>query len=250
MELRIQISDHLVRALTRRRLAAVLVVALVIAGGLAAAIDTPPYTLEAGKPILATQLNTMLGELYGASVPTGAILPFAGAATAVPNGWLACDGKGYNGNDKQYEALANALGTAWGNGTTACAAGPCTFNVPDLRGMFLRGADPTGVNDPEHGARVGGGAGGVGSVQADAVQSHVHLLTSHPGQGSDGSLIYNNAGYGAGTAQPNRVSTTHMCQKGDQNGGGAGWACPAVKTRVSVEETRPRNAAVLYIVKR
>jgi hypothetical protein len=56
--------------------------------------------------------------------PPGSIQPFMGGA--LPAGWLWCDGRPYNTAD--YPKLASAL-----------SATGTTFNVPDLRGRFLRG---------------------------------------------------------------------------------------------------------------
>jgi microcystin-dependent protein len=67
-------------------------------------------------------------------VPTGAILPFAG--TTAPAGFLMCDGTSYT--RVTFPGLATALGC----GGSSCAYGAADsthFNVPDLRGRFLRG---------------------------------------------------------------------------------------------------------------
>lgn len=64
--------------------------------------------------------------------PVGMIAPFA--MPIAPNGWLACDGAAVSRNS--YAKLFAAIGTSWGAGD-----GHSTFNVPDFRGMFLRGFD-------------------------------------------------------------------------------------------------------------
>jgi microcystin-dependent protein len=57
-------------------------------------------------------------------VPTGAVMPFAGAAA--PAGWLICDGASYAYT--AYPALATVLGVASGN-----------FNVPNMLGKTAMG---------------------------------------------------------------------------------------------------------------
>jgi microcystin-dependent protein len=63
-------------------------------------------------------------------VPTGSFIPFGG--TSVPSGFLLCNGQAVSRTT--YADLYAAIGTAYGNGD-----GSTTFNVPDMRGMFLRG---------------------------------------------------------------------------------------------------------------
>ena len=63
-------------------------------------------------------------------VPTGTIITYG--ASAHPPGYLACDGQQYS--TTEYANLYAAIGTTYG-GT------PGFFNVPDLRGYFVRGWD-------------------------------------------------------------------------------------------------------------
>lgn len=66
------------------------------------------------------------------ATPAGAISAYGGSSA--PNGYLLCTGQAISRVD--YADLFAAIGTAYGNGN-----GVNTFNVPDLRGEFLRGAD-------------------------------------------------------------------------------------------------------------
>lgn len=68
----------------------------------------------------------------GSLMPAGAVLPFAMADA--PGGWLACDGAAVSRTT--FARLFTAIGETFGagNGTT-------TFNLPDLRGEFIRGVD-------------------------------------------------------------------------------------------------------------
>ncbi|WP_455481783.1 phage tail protein [Bartonella sp. B35(2025)] len=64
--------------------------------------------------------------------PPGCITAFA--MRNIPKGWLMCDGQEYG--RKEYARLFLAIGEIWGKGDSRN-----TFNVPDLRGMFLCGLD-------------------------------------------------------------------------------------------------------------
>lgn len=99
--------------------------------------------------------------------PVGMIVPFGGES--VPTGWFECNGAA--ASRTTYSALYTQLGTLWGVGD-----GSTTFNIPDLRGYFLRGWDHGAVNDPDSTSRTGGDH--VGSVQADEVKAHTHTLTA------------------------------------------------------------------------
>ena len=96
-------------------------------------------------------------------LPVGTILPYAcGDLPGLDGSWLACDGAAY-GRDDRAELFA-AIGTAYG------APGPQQFNVPDLRGLFVRGCDDGSGRDSRVARRsallAGGHTGGaVGSYQ-------------------------------------------------------------------------------------
>ena len=63
----------------------------------------------------------------------GAVVPFA-FASAPPFGYLLCNGAAVSRNI--YARLFNAIGTTYGVGD-----GFSSFNIPDLRGEFIRGLD-------------------------------------------------------------------------------------------------------------
>lgn len=66
------------------------------------------------------------------SVPPGMVAMFAG--TSAPTGWLIRNGSAVSRST--YSALFSAIGITWGAGD-----GSTTFNLPDARGEFERGAD-------------------------------------------------------------------------------------------------------------
>ena len=87
--------------------------------------DVPPGTVIA----YAGPLDYMPGEFYGDQYfPDG----YSGQGN-IPDGWLHCHGQAVSRTT--YAALFAAIGTVYGQGD-----GSTTFNVPDFRGSFLRGA--------------------------------------------------------------------------------------------------------------
>lgn len=126
--------------------------------------------------------------------PAGIIIPFAGPAENIPSGWLLCDGSAISRSE--YAILYDAIGVCWGIGD-----GSTTFNLPDLRGMFLRGVSGESGNDPDAGNRVvltnnGGNTGNnVGSYQGDAIRNIVGdltaVLTRRNADGATGAFTLN-----------------------------------------------------------
>lgn len=124
------------------------------------------YTAGSGINISGSTISSTV-----TGVPVGTVLPFAGIT--VPNGFLLCNGAPIS--KATYADLHAVIGTAWGSGD-----GVTTFNLPDMRGMFLRGVAGTSTVDPDKTTRVAANPGGntgnnVGSRQGNAVQSHTHL---------------------------------------------------------------------------
>jgi microcystin-dependent protein len=82
--------------------------------------------------------------------------------TTAPSGWLACNGTAVN--RITYVALFNRIGITSGAGD-----GSTTFNLPDLRGEFIRGFDDgRGVDTGRT----------VASSQGDEIRSHNHTASS------------------------------------------------------------------------
>lgn len=148
--------------------------------------------------------------------PRGEVAEIAafGKSTA-PSGWLKCNGAAVSRNT--YSALFAEIGTSWGNGD-----GSTTFNLPDLRGEFLRGWDD--------GAGVDSGRV-FGSWQDHAFQDHTHRLRFEYDQ-SDG-LGFKKPFPGGGAFASNTQDD---------------WVQGAITGNVA-GETRPRNLAVLFCIK-
>jgi microcystin-dependent protein len=131
-----------------------------------------PNTLGVGSPVslvISKFSNSWFLTGGFASQSIGMISAFGG--TIAPEGNLLCDGASYLRT--QYPDLFAVIGTSYGSASST------HFNVPDLRGRFLRGVDGTANIDPDKNSRTalrtGGNTGNnVGSVQADAFKSHTH----------------------------------------------------------------------------
>lgn len=93
------------------------------------ATSTIPVVLP-GVPTTALQAATK--SYVDLVMPPGSLMAYA--ASTAPSGWLSCDGAAVSRTT--YADLFTAISTTWGSGD-----GSTTFNVPDLRGQFLRGYD-------------------------------------------------------------------------------------------------------------
>ena len=137
-------------------------------------------------------------------LPAGMIVPFAGDAANVPQGWLICDGSAISRTT--YAKLFSMIGTNYGSGDNTT-----TFNVPDFRGMLLRGVDNGSGNDPDAGSRTASNPGGntgdnVGSYQNAATGLPATAFMTNPAGNHTHSAVINHGGghshsgiiYGAG----------------------------------------------------
>lgn len=87
--------------------------------------------------------------------PPGGMMAYGGSTD--PDGWLICDGREVSRTT--YPALFLAIGTTYGPGD-----GENTFNLPNARGLVLRG---TGTRTVNNRAKVGPA---LGAVQEDQMQ--------------------------------------------------------------------------------
>lgn len=144
--------------------------------------------------------------------PAGIISAFGGSFQ--PYGWLECNGSAISRTT--FARLFLNIGTTFGvgNGTT-------TFNIPDLRGEFLRGYD--------NGRGIDTGRA-LGTAQGAAVNSNGVVMRRSANQwAGSGSAVGQDAVYQA--AGPNAT----YGQTGTDLFGGS--------------ETRPRNVAAMFIIK-
>jgi phage-related tail fiber protein len=139
-------------------------------------------------------------------IPAGSVITIA--MNTAPTGYLKANGAAVSRST--YAALFSAIGTTFGAGN-----GSTTFNLPDLRGEFIRGWDD--------GRGVDSGRA-FGTAQSQEIQSHSHSV---PTNGSSVSFNPNHVGNGNNFGNAGSVATSSF--------GGA--------------ETRPRNIALLACIK-
>ncbi len=137
-------------------------------------------------------------------VPPGAVMAFA--RNTAPNGWLECNGAAVSRTI--YADLFAAIGTTFGAGN-----GSTTFNLPNLRGEFIRGWD--------NGRGVDAGRT-FGTAQADEFKAHTHTYST---KGATGNSV---------TGGPSQISDGMQTLNSGSTGG---------------TETRPRNVALMYCIK-
>ncbi|QQG33333.1 short tail fiber protein [Pectobacterium phage PcCB7V] len=155
------------------------------------------------------QVNGRIDDLEPRLVPIGAVIPWPGAT--VPDGWLECSGQVFNTgqNPKLYGVLGRNV-------------------VPDYRGLFLRGwAHGSEANDPDAGRDLG-------SLQEDALQEIQGEFVIDDWGWVDGKLFRVIGGRSSGW---------------DSQGGGLAVEFKAGNVARTSTETRPRNVAVMYIIK-
>ncbi|RKH11191.1 tail fiber protein [Corallococcus sp. CA053C] len=176
--------------------------------------------------------------------PIGSIVAWAGTVDRIPSGWRVCDGASLK--ISEWPELYSAIGKSWGGNDTH-------FNVPDLRGRFLRGVDMGVGRDPDKASRgpnAPGGASGdsVGSIEGDAFREHSHGVNDpgHTHSVGRGFLGDCNGGYGAMRSGGGAMS----CDFLDLNRPHMSTQGSNVSVRsAGGSETRPQNANVYWIVR-
>lgn len=151
----------------------------------------------------ATEDANVWTAVGAGGTPVGSVIYCA--ANTPPTGFVKANGAALSRTT--YDDLFAAIGTTFGSGD-----GSTTFDLPDLRGEFLRGWDDArGIDSGRS----------FGSAQADELKSHTHTIW----QG--GSLSqYGGTAHGATLYNTNQTTSA--------TGG---------------SETRPRNIALLACIK-
>ena len=193
--------------------------------------NVPAQQLAKRTRWLKDQIDALVADLsaLGISDVTGLLAALQQAAPAgtinmvgnssPPDGWLACEGATVSRTI--YSDLYSAIGTTFGAGD-----GSTTFNLPDLRSEFVRGWD--------NGRGVDAGRA-LGSAQLDQFQGHHHEIlyknTGQPG-GNLSTALQTQATTGIDENEVRQPITDSV------NGAPRHGA-----------ETRPRNIALMFIIK-
>jgi microcystin-dependent protein len=199
-----------------------------------------PRTPPAQQPDAATP-GAFIGEIRAFAIPAN---DQRSIDSLHRQGWAEADGASLN--QLTYPKLCAVIGTSWG---TVDANN--VYNLPDLRGYFLRGWDGGSRHDPDAARRTvvhAGGATGakVGTLENDAVQKHghdnpphAHAMPRYTGS-RDGNSAFDQGEnrYGGNLTGPETVKI----------------GVPAtIDTRrdravLVASETRPINVSVIYFV--
>jgi hypothetical protein len=197
------------------------------------------------------------------AVPVGTIIacggPISDESALKHKGWLPCDGRPVSRTE--YSNLWEVIKDAWGEGDRGT-----TFNLPDLRGVFLRGVNygrKDAYADPEAGSRLslaGENAGNrVGSYQSDNIQTHSHQWGRGKADPADKNMVdlwswKKNSGdvkaldrlAGNQIPKGSGKDDDFMDVANEPDGF---WTKPEPSVGIRGTETRPKNAYVNYIIK-
>jgi len=161
------------------------------------------------------------------SLPPGTVISVA--SSIAPAGFLKANGAAVSRTT--YSLLFAGIGTAFGNGN-----GSTTFNVPDLRGEFIRGWVDNGSTDSGR---------KFGSTQTDAFQNITgEIFGTYAAivrYGASGAFVNSVQATGSNISSP-QYDTAANADKLDFNASNS----PGARTST---ETRPRNVALLYCIK-
>ena len=212
---------------------------------------TLPSTDGSSGEFLQTDGSGNLSFSVVQGVPAGSVFALAGSQAGVPTGYLECDGSSVSRST--YSALFAVIGTTYGSASST------TFNLPNLRGQFIRGVNTTGSGTDAN--------RNIGSSQSEDNKSHNHSIsvsgtTSNPTPTLTGDVRRISEGYRAqGTASG--VFTKELDGTNDITGASstspvAGFSIDATHTHTfsasgntgnQGSETRPSNVAMMYIIK-
>jgi hypothetical protein len=189
----------------------------------------------------------------GAIFPIGSVIAYAGNATTVADletsGWYKCDGRAISSltaslSADEISAFQNVVGS----------------NLPDLRGVFLRGLDEGRGWDDNRTTRTGGESTyGVrsyqgckveditltGSTNSDGNHRHYINLDTDPG----GWARQTDDGGATGTAAENSGTHTHHVEGWSDYAGSHSHTVSVSYSAGAGSETRPENIAVYYLIR-
>lgn len=167
--------------------------------------------------------------------PVGSIMPFYGTATAARalrlGGWYLCDGSIIDTIDANvlFPDEKTALKAVVGN------------NLPDLRGVFLRGIDPAGTYDPSANRAPG-------DLQTSQIQGHSHNYDRASDNTGFTSVTINRGGEVVQTGSGAVVGDDGFLTDGSHSHS-IGHTVTATNSAGIGNDTRPVNKAVNYLIK-
>ena len=196
---------------------------------------------------LRREFKEELSKLRNEVCPIGTIQAFA--YNSIPKGWMLCDGRKLD--PTIHTELYDAIGTTFGGD------GKSFFQIPDLRGCFVRGWDELGKIDKDR---------TFGTFQEDSIHNHSHKVDSC----SENGRHFHYIGYKHYPTQESNIAYTtyqheHITDHGDSNKKGnrntdhdgnhkheikIGSATKYGQTDCIISnETRPKNVALIFCIK-
>jgi microcystin-dependent protein len=176
--------------------------------------------------------------------PIGSITAYTLATS--PPGWLICDGSAISRTT--YASLFAVIGVTFGSGNNST-----TFNLPNYQGAFLRGTGTTGdYSGPS-----------LNASQAHATQTHTHTASSvitdpgHAHSQTTNNDDFNNSGGNTfpGSSNPSFAANDTGSDRTWTNinssftGVTVNTTIGNSTTSVNMNETRPYNFGVTWIIK-
>lgn len=170
--------------------------------------------------------------------PVGSIMPFYGTAAAAAalelGGWFLCDGRAISSisDDVVFPDEKTVLQDVINSP-----------NLPDLRGLFLRGIDPAGGTqyDPDADRAPG-------SIQSSEIQGHSHNYDRANGTTGSSSVTINRGAEVVATGSGAVVGDDGSVTDGNHSHT-ISHTTTATTNAGSGSDTRPVNAAVNYLIK-
>lgn len=171
------------------------------------------------------------------SVPIGTVAAYSGKPDDIElNGWMICDGRSLDKNNKKYAELFNLIGVTYGGDASPF------FKIPDYRGLFLRGLDQGTKRDPDAGVRISTGTPSpvilgdkIGSYQDDALQTHQHNISYQLSATGSNNTNDVDSGSDKKNSSPNAGQITIR-------------VLDPIGAKTSAEN-RPKNVSVYWIIK-
>lgn len=218
----------------------------VLTGDLTLDGDPTTNNMAARKKYVDDQISNIVIPI---PVLTGSIIAYGG--TNQPSGYLRCNGQAVSRST--FSDLFTAIAVRFGPGD-----GSTTFNVPDLRSEFIRGADNMGGDRGLPGGNL------PGATQGDVFKEHNHPVTGNGNHthttSSDGNHTHNydrrqTRGDGDTDQGTDIADNERETKQTTPNGahshsiassGGHGHSTSNVGNTL---ETRPRNVAVAFLIK-
>lgn len=175
---------------------------------------------NSGNPLFDSQelaTSNLVENTANILAPSGQIAFFA--RSTAPSGWVKANGAAISRST--YSALFSAIGTTFGSGD-----GSTTFNLPDLRGEFLRGWDDSR---------------GIDSARSFASFQDYDWKGFYMMNTGQSTYTYNHSEEYHGKSTTEYTGRTFA----------GSWAAPAaaIGTKWDTSEIRPRNIALLACIK-